>query len=321
MNMMPMESKTEKGLKYFGYGFILYIVGLAVLFVLLIAFFSLLPSMVDDPENAETEILAPLLGLAAGLCLGILFMIIALIIFLVGLIAINTGRTEFGEPHANSASRGTVLVIIGFLIGLFGGIAGQIGSSIVGIFSTILIALGLIYLIYEIADDKGKQMLWIAGILYIVISIISAVITIWLFSTYDLYDVGTEAGATEEEVLGNVSAAMMLAMGIGSFALIPFLLFLLAYRRTYLRVKNREIQPMAPMYPMPYAGPYPPGYPPYPPYPPSPPSYPPPVQQQYYPAQPIGYKEPIPSETKHCVFCGASIPMGATICPRCGKKQ
>jgi hypothetical protein len=353
--MMPMELQTEKGLKYFNYGFILYIISLALMLLLLIAFLGVLTEIFEDPERLEDpdeaeKILGPLIGMAAGFCIGLLFMFIALILFLVGLISIHGGRNEFGEKHANSVQRGVLLILMSVVIGFFGGLAGPYASSGIGIVTSIMMALGLIYLIVEISDEQGKNMLWIAGILYIVISVISAIVTLWLFTSYGLYDIGSGDPAAAEENIGNILAMTMIPMALGSLILIPILLFLLAYRRTYERVKRREIQPVMPAYPQPYPAPYPPGYPPaYPPgqqpyYPPGQPPYYPPGQQPYPPSgygtppaqppgevgikpqepekvQPVQAAEQKPGGIKQCTSCRVNIPSEATVCPVCGKPQ
>jgi hypothetical protein len=344
---MMGELNTEKGLKYFTYGFILYMISLAVLLIMLIAFISMLPSMISDADDVQADdILAPLLGLAAGMCLGIIVIFIALIFFLLGLVSLNSGKMEFGEAHSNSYQKGIILIIVSIVVGIFGGIAGQVGAAVVGIFTAIMMALGLIYLIQEIADEQGQKLLWTAGILYIIISVVSAIVNIWLFYSLGLADIGTGTEPVAEDAMANALSALMIPLAIGSLALIPILIFFLAYRRTYMRVKNREIQPV-PM-PTPFGAPFPPpapyppypGYPPqapYPPYPGYPPQQPPPQYppqqggppQHYPPQQDIGIKpmqtgppptvSPIATEVRRCVYCGSGVPKGAANCPACGK--
>ncbi|UCG69803.1 MAG: hypothetical protein JSV09_01920 [Thermoplasmata archaeon] len=344
--MMAQELNTEKGLKYFSYGFVLYMIALALLFIVLIALIVSIDEIaaIDEEQDPE-EVLGPLVGFFAGLCLGGLFIFIAYILFLVGLIMIYSGRMEFGEIHANSVSKGTLFVGIGIIVSLVGGsiagfLMGTIGSSVVGIVTAIFISLGTIYLIFEISDEKGKQMLWTGGILYVVVAIVSAAVIIWLFLYLDLIDVGT---GTED--VNAITPALLIPLAVGSIALIPILIFYMAYRRAYWRVKNREIQPLPPLYPQPFAGPYPPGYPPghpgYPPYPgpyqPYPPYQPPPYQPPQQPieqpgevAQPVATPgtpvqpqaaTPEPIRIKNCPHCGTQIPIGSTVCPVCKKEM
>jgi hypothetical protein len=191
-------------------------------------------------------------------------------------------------------------------------------------------------------------MLWIAGISYIVISIISAIIMLWIVYAF-MFGWDPITGPD----VGGAMSLMFFPLAIGSIALMPIIIFLFAYRRAYFRIKNGEIQPIMPIYPPPFPGAYYPGYPPpyfpppYPhqPYPPYHLPYAPPGQQQYYQAgpvaptgsqtpggitikslekekiHPIEHKKPIPSETIQCVYCRVNIYKGTTICPVCGKKQ
>jgi hypothetical protein len=334
--MVPMESNTEKGLKYFNYGFILYIIALVIMMVTLLALWGTLVEIMEAPDDVEEEdVLPQLAGVIAGICLGAIIILIALILFLIGLISIYSGRMEFGETHANSVQSGLIFIIIGVVINFVGGLAPGAGAQGVGVVSAILIALGFVYLIKEIVDEKGKQMLWLAGILYIVIAIVSAAVTIWLFTTYGFYDMDTvETEAEAEAAMNDAMSAMAIAMGVGSLSLIPLIMFMMVYRWTYARIKNRELQPTMP-YPPPYPGPQPPQYPyqQYPPYqpPPYPPSGPPPGEGGPPPegdtqAAPKseGAVTPaaVPSEQGiiACPHCGTQIPAGSTVCPVCKTK-
>lgn len=193
--MMPMELKTEKGLKNFSYGFILYMIALAILLVVLIATLGSLSSLIDDPENVdETEVWGALAGLIAGVCLGVFIIIIAFIMFLMGLIGIHGGKKEFGPKHEASTMRGVIFIFSGIAINVFGAAIPGIGSSVVGIVVAILMGMGLLYLIYEIADDKTKNLLWLGVILYAIVSVIMATVMIWLYTSYDFMEPGMDPG-------------------------------------------------------------------------------------------------------------------------------
>ena len=218
------------------------------------------------------------------------------------------------------------------------------GAAIVGIFTSIILALGLIYMIQEIADEQGQKLLWTAGILYIIISVVTAIVNIWLIYSLGLTDLGSGTEPIAEDAMARLLSTAMIPIAIGSLALIPIFIFFLAYRRTYQRVKNREIQPVpipapfgAPYQPYPPYQQYPPPQAPYPPYPQYPPQQPPPQYppyqggppQHYPPQQDIGVKptqtgpppavSPIATEVQRCVYCGSGVPKGAANCPACGK--
>ena len=273
--MVPMELKTEKGIKYFSYGFIFYIIALAILFVVLIAALGSISSLIEDPDNVdESEVWGALAGLIAGICLGISIIAIALIMFLIGLMVIHGGKKEFGPQHEKITTKGVVFIFAGIAVNFIGGAIGGIGSSITGVVVAILLGMGLLYLIYEISDVKTKNLLWIGVILYVIVSIVMAAVMVWLYTSYDFMEGQMDQGSeVDEEQVNSILGAATIAMGISSLGLIPMVIFFMAYWRTYLRIKNREIQSVMPSYPPPY-----PGIPPQPPYPPAypPPQYPPP---------------------------------------------
>jgi hypothetical protein len=278
------------------------------------------------------EVLAPVLGLIVGICLAFVILIIALILFLLGVVSLHSGRYEFKQPHTQSFQKGLTFVVIGVLVSIFAGVFGQVAGAFVSIFTSIMISLGLIFLVYELADDQGKTMLWTAGILYIIISVVNAIVILWLFMIVGFGDMVTAGDPVAENVVAESMTLLMIPIALSSLALIPITIFYMAYRKIYSRIKNRVIQPVM-VQPPPFGAQYPPhfpqGMPPYPPgpgaYPPPyPPQYPPPVQQPYQPPptappytqgpQGIGIK---PSGIKRCMFCGSQIPTEAALCPSC----
>jgi hypothetical protein len=297
-----------------------------------------------DPEAEEEEVddaLGPLLAAVAGLCLVLGILIIGLILMFVGVIYLIMGREEFGKEHSDYVMKGFILFIIGFVIYLVASgiseINGPVGS-VIGIGAAICFGIGLYFLIFHLSDDKGKNWLRGAAAVYIVFSIISVVLIIWLFTTLDLYDVqGSGFGDTNGDtaVADKAMAALMIEFGLGALSLIPLLIFFMAYRRVHRRLKDGEIQPVTPVIP---PGIYPPGqapqYPPvypggYPPPPEGPQQYPPPQgypQPQYPQAQPpVVVAQPVPSTPQHaagsknCMYCGSEIPASSNTCPVCKK--
>jgi hypothetical protein len=287
IDMIPMEVKTEKGVKYFSYGFIFYIIALVILLVVLISVLGSISSMVSDPDNVdESDALGALAGLIAGICLGIFIIIVALALFLMGLINIHAGNKEFGPQHEKTSNKGAMFIFIGIIVNFIGAAVGGIGSSIVGVVVAIFLGMGLLYLIYEIADEKTKNLLWIAMIIYVIVAIIMAVVMIWIYTSYDFAQDEIEQGSEVDEAqLDSAMGMATIALGVSSLGLIPMAIFFWAYWKTYLRIKNREIQPV-PTYPaVPPPPPYPPAYGP-PQYPPPqypPPQYPPPAYPPPYP--------------------------------------
>jgi hypothetical protein len=229
--------KTEKGLKYFQQGLLLYIIGLAILLVVFIALFRILPDLVEeleDPESEDSADLSEIGGIVGGLCIGgVIFMIAFLLLFL-GLLSLYHGRTECKKPHTDSFNKGLYFIIIGIVIAIIGGGIGGVVSHISGIVTAAFIGFGLMYLVYELSKKKVKKLLFIAVVLNIIMGIVIAAVRIWLFSTYDLYE-------TDSEGLLSGGGVWIAIIGINSLTLIPMTVYFLAYRQTYLRVKNQEI--------------------------------------------------------------------------------
>jgi hypothetical protein len=313
---MTGELHTEKGLRFFGFGFMTSVFAYLIMFIMVIAILVTLPSQEEDSSTiyGTFGFSAPFFWMVIAFAMVAVVFFISFIFFLLGLISLNRGRWEFGPIHAASNQRGAIFVFIGFILILSGGVFGILGSAF-GIIAIVMISFGLLSLINEITDETGKRMLLLAAVLFIIISVITAIITLWLFFSTFLYDSG----------MNSYMVSAIIPMGVSATSIIPVLLFHFAYRRTYFRVKNREIMPVpVPPPMMPYPAGYPPYYPPYPPpYPP--PYYPPPYQQQYYPPttppptypqhpQNIGIK---PQGIRICKKCGSKVPSGVAICPSC----
>lgn len=230
------KEKSEKGLRYFYIGLFFYIIGLAILMVAFIFFLQILPELakeIEAPGSSESLNLSALGGIVGGFCAGILFFLISFILMFLGLLSLYSGRSEFKKKHIDSIDRGVTFIIIGIFVAIVGGGIGGAVAHGSGVVTAFLIGFGLMYLVYEISDDLGKKLLFLAAILYVVMGIIIAAVRIWLESTYDLSSAGVE------DILSGGGAWISL-IGVNSISLIPMTVFLLGYRRVYHRVKNRE---------------------------------------------------------------------------------
>ena len=200
----------------------------------------------------------------------------------------------------------------------------------------IILTIGAIMLVFNLENDLGKKVLYLALVASIVVSIIVA---IFLSSAYnELADELDEIPEEEqEEEFAKGASEISQIQGLD---MISSVVLLVGYIIPYNRIKKGELKPEAP--PMsPYGmGPYPPQYPygPYPQYPPyqypyqQPPYQPPGEQQvpgeekaQQEPSE-IGAQQPmavspVPMETTRCTSCDTQIPKGSAICPVCGKGQ
>jgi hypothetical protein len=219
-------------------------------------------------------------------------------------------------------------LIIGFVLIIFGGMGFGFISPIFGVVIAFLLSFGFTYLIQEITDENGKSMLRIATIVFVVINVVAALIVFWSF--FLMFDPDPFGGINGfDQFLWQMAVPLVTS----SFTLIPLFLFFTVYRRTYFRVRNREIRPLPPPpmmpYPMAYPGYYPPPYPPQ--YGP-PQQYAQPPPQGVYggigikpmgqaPSQPVDPNSPNPYETKYCVKCRSIIPKTYSVCPVCNTRQ
>ena len=105
---------TEKGLKYFFYGFIFYVIALTALLIVFIAIFRMPADLFEDPENADiSELIGPLAGIVLGACLGILIIIIAFILFILGIGQYNLLYTLIPKMPYHAS----IIWLLHFLVG------------------------------------------------------------------------------------------------------------------------------------------------------------------------------------------------------------
>ncbi len=313
------EPRTVKGLKYINLAWILYIVALVILLIMLIVLIPVLMEAFNDPDDFDPSNFGILFGIIAGACLSGLFSLIVVILFLIGIIYMLTGREEFGPQHSSRVMLGFIFLLIGFIIPVFGGFGTAFSYSGYGsaiyitsgfsIASSILMALGLVFLIENLLDEKWKRILWTGGLIFIIFSIIAAAINIWLFTSLisDISD-------PETFYLSGFSTFTLVSSGLTAMNLLPIFIFLLCYRQAEQRIRTGELKVVQPMYPPPP----PPYY-----YPPPPPAYYPPPAYGYPPPA-YGYPPPAvppsgpPGTPRKCPSCEKEAPLGIPRCPNCG---
>jgi MFS family permease len=289
------DLKTEKGLKHINWGIMAYITAAVLSF--LTTMISLYVILSADP-TALGEAVGGLMALAALACGGIILFIFALIMWLLGLSEMHSGRDEFGPKHSKNVGRAIVyivlyivMIILAFVVGFVAGFSMVTSpgfsidtlrmvlviAAIMGVFSTVLLGLAIVYLIHELCDEKYKKILWVGFIVAVLASAVGGVLSI-----------ASQYGDPQSALTGGASSL------ISGFDFIAFILFLLCYRHAYSRVREGVIQPY---------GMGPPGaYAPYaPPATPGVPSY-------------------RPVSTESCPACGASLSGGQRFCYNCGSR-
>jgi hypothetical protein len=232
------KAQSEKGLRYFHYGLLLYIIALVILLIAFISFLRIMPTIMEkmeEPESVTESEVAAMGGSVTGFCLGALIFLIGLLLLFLGLLALYSGRNEFKKTHTDSMDRGILFIIIGIIVNFIGGaIGGSVGHAS-GVVSAVFMGLGLMYLIYEISDERGKKILLVAVILNVIMGVIIAAGRIWMYSEYDLASSSTTEGflALNNEIISFA--------GLTSLTLIPMIVYFTAYRRLYVQVRNREV--------------------------------------------------------------------------------
>jgi MFS family permease len=302
--------ETEKGVKHVYWGILLYIFATILVFVGVLFTFVFIEDIIanEPPPGEVPENLGIIAGALGLMCGGALLIIITLILWLLGLYEMHQGKDEFGPEHSGKVSKAIifivlyiVLLVLGVVVGLVVGLSSSVNydayleslrtlavlGSITDTISTIFLGLAIVYLVFELSDEKHQNILWMGFVALVIISIIGRIITI-----VPLYG---ESLGTDVSDLRQIEALTSLAMGL---SFIPFLLFLIAYRHAYIRVKEGEIKPVpgaqAQMYP---TAAYPQQYP----------------AQQYAPQQ---YQQP----ARVCPACGGPTSPGEAFCANCGAR-
>jgi amino acid transporter len=257
----PMETKTEKGLKYINWAFWLYIIVMVVsLLMLLLVFVAI----------AGGSMGSIFLLVGFGCIIGLLGLI-ALILWIMGFFSMYSGKDEFGPEHSQKVTFAFMFFVLAIILVIMvvvyaisqidltdpGTDSGDpefydtdvpIVTIVLGTISTICSSLGWVFLILELSSEDIKKLLWI----YFIISVVSAA-----------------AGSALSYAYGIVGDA------VGGLGIISLVILIFCYWKTYNRVKHKEIVPVTPPMMQPPA--FPMGPPPqYPPQYGPPPQYPPP---------------------------------------------
>lgn len=312
---------TEKGLRHINWGIIIYLIAALLILVAVIIMLLLVQSLIGTTDPSEMgNIIAPIIGAVALICGGGVLFLVALILWLLGLYEMYTGRAEFGQVHAAKVYRAVIMIVlyivlfvvsqvvsvalIGFALdpdptSLFESMrASAIVLGALEVMSNVVLGLAFVFLILELSSEKYKRILWAAFYVFIIVTIIGNIISIIPFYMVDV------SGMDAEDV-AQLSNLGSLALGL---SFIPFILFFVCYRHALARVRDGEIQPVAGAFAPAY--PVPPGY--------QQPQYP--QQAPYPPQQPYPQQPPAQPPAMVCPSCGNPTKPGETFCATCGAR-
>ncbi len=304
----PRELETLKGLKHINWGIVLYIV--ATLLLLLTALVAVATAISLAGTSDPTPYLGALVGLAALACGGLFLYLITIVLWLLGIYEMNKGKDEFGSEHSANVSRAVILIVLFVVFAVISIVVTMVLaiswisptvtpsevidslrlsvliSGVIGIITTAMLGLAIVYLVISLCEEKYKKILWAAFAVNMILTVVGTAIAIVV-----VY--GDLSYITDISEITSMSSAGDLARGM---SFIAFILFLLAYRHAYNRVRTGAIQP-APMQ-FQQMGPLPP----------------PPVP--YPRAGPPGAAPP----PNVCPMCNSPVVPGETFCANCGAR-
>ncbi len=285
--MYRYPSQTEKGVRNASYAMILFLVANLLAIVLVLALMPLIAAVFTMPPGGTPDpaLVGTILGVVAAGCGLLIIELVGAIMGLLGLIAINRGKMEFGPEHSQRVDRGVIALVVGIILPIIGGVvvgtlgaAGGLGSIVpsmnpiaasasaaIGIAGTILVGLFLLWTVEKLVTPDKRRLGIIALVLGVVAGVAAAVTQLVV-----LYTVPLPTRPQDFSFLFVVPSAVG-----GGISTISVALWYMMYRSVSDRFKRGELQPIppTPMYPPPYAQPYAPYYPP--PYAPAPPPQPP----------------------------------------------
>ena len=211
-----MELWTERGLKLF---LITQAVAVLSAIVGLISVASVLVGLValDDVGGAGLGALGAGLGI---LCLigmtSCLLALTLLVLYIISMVYMWKGKDEFGKEHSSKVGTGIVLIIVGVVVSFV---------PILGTFGGIVTAVGYIFLVMAIIQDRYKTLLWA----YIGLVVVGTMVNL--------------GGA----VLGLFGPSLLVSgiQGVGGiFGIIALALLLFTYYQTWRGIKDGEIRPV-----------------------------------------------------------------------------
>lgn len=246
------ELQTEKGVRHLSWGLIVYILAtLLTLFGAILAInlaAGLAEGMVDPGAISE------LIGASSLICGGLVLILVTIVLVLLGMYEMYTGKKEFGPKHESLVIRGVFLFIL-FVVLLVMDLIAQlvltpnvftattadyieasratmVVSGVLGFIGTVALGLSIVSLVYELSTEKYRKILWASFALIVILQGASLAVVLGFASIDWTY-------LTLEDALrlGYIGTL------VGAFSFIPFGLFLICYRHAYVRVSDWEITP------------------------------------------------------------------------------
>lgn len=244
VNSMPhIESKTEKGYKFFFLSIILFVFWQLIIVVLSYSMRNDLEEFATRQADNDPNALESIASYIGPLC-GIMIVLLAVMVFImIGFKLVLNGRAEFGQKQAKNTEIGLGLMISGFILALIGSVVvgfGQSNSqnnSLNGVYVTLTIitsflyGFGFLFLLKQQLDLMGVKYLKIGIILFILINILNMSFAVYL---------NTEQPSSANN---NIIIVLMLNAAIS----IPWSIFAYSFYRAWKILQRDEIKPAIPI--------------------------------------------------------------------------
>jgi hypothetical protein len=245
--MIPLKLRTETGYNLFSFGFIVSIIAYVIMGLIALAAYSAvdIEDVQTGPMTANPFGWAPILWFVIGLTFANIVMFVSFILYVPGLWLINKGKWEFGPAHLENVRKGVIFVIIGPMLGIIGNFNTCLVGPFVGIVSAVMTSYGLMVLAMEPADRQGKALLKDATFIFIILSIIIALVNLWFF--FSLFN---PTGMLTINDLDFFLWGQIIPLMVNVFYILPLALYFIVYRGNVQRIRSGQVLPVLPPPPM-----------------------------------------------------------------------
>jgi hypothetical protein len=301
---MPLQriGRTEKGLRYVSWALLLNLVGLALLFS---AGLALTVSMGAGGVQDFGSFVVPFVGSILLICGGGAIVFISAFLFLVGFYHAYEGKEEYGGAHRANLVRSLMLLVVYIGLAVAGFVVGfvvdpsmsstspedlqisALASLPFNLVSTIVLALIILFTIKELATKLLIKVVWAA----LVVSLMGVGVAFFLEGVV-LPETLTRLDTTQ---LGTTFGLLGPSLLASSIQILAGILYLLAVRETWKRVREGDVELVAPVAPEPGAGAY--------------------VATSAQPVAPPAWTQP---PAQWGAAAAAAPPEGWRFCPQCG---
>ena len=281
-----MELKTEKGLKYFFYGLILYCTWQLISVILFFIIRDDLIEFIERQSENDPKAFEVIQGYIGPLCGFVILIFIVILLIFMGLIFLFTSRGEFGKVHTKNLEKSLALLLIGFFTSFIVSMIPNEISIVSGLISSICYSLGFIFMLKLLLDEQALKFLFGGAHIFTFIYIINSCLLLLT--------------STNADIFGYSNNYFLIGLAFIAVSILPWAIFSLSFYIAWKRIQWGLVKPIYSGYPPPYL--MPPAIPMGMPTPPQPPRR--------------GHKAF--HNAKKCPSCGFMLEQQKTKCTKCG---